>query len=346
MPESAPIAPIEPDARILVINVARIGDTLMLTPILRALKLAAPHGELACIAHPGRAAVLRHLPFLDRLIPMTKLSAPLKGWFARGRWDYAVVYGNDRALLRYALRAARRVVAFRQTEPTLNAQLFHAVPRPQTLLHGVAERALLAQALSVDVADPRLAYVVTADEGRAAQAWRARHIAPNAWPLVALHPASFPTKAYRDWPLDAFTQLGKAFAARWPDAAFVITGGPEDRARADKLAAQLGPRAVPYAGQGTLRQTAAILAGADLYVGIDTGLTHLAGALGVAMVALYHCLHRGSHLAPLHHPRLRVIEHPRTDADCGEQSSMAEIRVETVFTAASELLAQKASRAC
>ena len=343
MPESAPI---ESDARILVINVARIGDTLMLAPILRALKQAAPHGELTCIAHPGRAAVLQHLPFLDYLLPMTKLSAPLKGWFARAHWDYAVVYGNDRALLRYALRTARQVVAFQQTEPALNAQLFHAVPRPQTPMHGVAERVLLAHALSVEVADPRLAYVVTADEGRAAQAWRARHIAPNAWPLVALHPASFPTKAYRDWPLDSFTQLGKALAARWPDVAFVITGGPEDRARADKLAAQLGPRAVPYAGQGTLRQTAAILACADLYVGIDTGLTHLAGALNVPMVALYHCLHRGSLLAPLNHPCLKVIEHPRADADCGKQTSMAEIDVQTVFAAACELLPQAASRAC
>ena len=343
MPELAAIAP---SARILVINVARIGDTLMLTPILRALKNATPQGELTCIAHPGRAAVLQHLPFLDRLIPMTKLSAPLKGWFARGHWDYALVYGNDGALLHYALRAARRVVAFQQAPAALNAQLFRAVPKPRTPLHSVAERALLAQALGVEIADPRLAYAVTAEERSAARAWRTQHIAADAWPWVVLHPASFPTKAYRDWPLDSFTQLGKRIAAQWPHAAFVITGGPEDRARAAALAAQLGPRAVSYAGHGGLRQTAAILAGADLYVGVDTGLTHLAGALSVPMVALYHCLHRGKRLAPLSHPQLRVIEHPRADADCSEQSSMADISVETVLTATSELLAQATRRAC
>lgn len=346
MPESAPIAPIESDARILVINVARIGDTLMLTPILRALKQAAPHGELACIAHPSRAAVLQHLPFLDRLMPMTKLSAPFRGWFVRGRWDYALVYGNDGALVRYALRIAHRVVAFQQALPALNAQLFRPVVRPHTALHGVAERALLAQALGVEVADPCLVYTVTTGEQGVAHAWRVRHIAPNAWPLVVLHPASFPTKAYRDWPLEYFIQLGKRIAAQWPNAAFVITGGPEDRPRATTLAAQLGPRAVSCAGHRGLRQTAAILAGADLYVGVDTGLTHLAGALNVPMVALYHCLHRGSHLAPLNHPQLRVVEHPRVETDCDEQSAMAEISVETVFTAASELLAQAASHAC
>ena len=343
MPE---FAPIPPNARILVINVARIGDTLMLTPILHALKDAAPRGELACIAHPGRAAVLQHLPFLDRLIPMTKLSAPFKGWFARGRWDYALVYGNDGALVRYALRVAHRVIAFQQALPALNPQLFRTVIRPQTTMHSVAERALLANALGVNVADPRLVYAVTADERSAAQIWRAQHIATDAWPLVMLHPASFPTKAYRNWPLESFAQLGKMIAARWSNAVFVITGGREDRAAAKLLAAQLGPRAVSYAGQGGLRQTAAILASADLYVGVDTGLTHLAGALSVPMVALYHCLHRGSRLAPLNHPRLKLIEHPRADADCGEQSAMAEIGVDTVFTAASELLAQAASRAC
>jgi heptosyltransferase-3 len=76
----------------------------------------------------------------------------------------------------------------------------------------------------------------------------------------------------------------------------------------------------------------------QLYVGVDTGPTHLAGALRVPMVALYHCRHRGRYLAPLQHDRLRVLEHPASDAECGEARSMADIGVDQVWNAAESLL--------
>lgn len=337
MLDAAPVK-LKPDARILVINVARIGDTLMLTPILRSLKRATPEGELACIAHPGRAAVLQHLPFLDRLIPMTKRSAPFKGWLGGKAWDYALVYGYDLALVRYALRAARHVVAFRQADAALNARLFRVLPKPVAPLHAVEERALLAECLGVAVENPRLAYCVTSEEKQAALAWRALHLTAHVLPLVVFHSTSFPTKPYRNWPIDFFAELGQRILKRWPNAAFLITGGPEDKARARALSTLLGDRAINYAGQGDLRQTAAILSTANLYVGVDTGLTHLAGALDLPMVALYHCLHPGRRLAPLQHPNLKLLEHPRSFAECNEHTPMTEVSVNSVYDAAVELL--------
>lgn len=337
MLDAAPVT-LAPDARILVINVARIGDTLMITPILRSLKQALPRGELSCIAHPGRATALAHLPFLDHLIPMTKRWAPFKDRLGGKSWDYALVYGYDLALVRYALRTARQVVAFQQADAGTNARLFRAVPKPREPLHAVRERALLAETLGVTVQDARLGYQVTPKEKQAALAWRARHLAPNAAPFIVFHPTSFHTKPYRNWPLESFAELGRRIALRWPKVRFVITGGPDDRARADALSALLGQHAINYAGQGDLRQTAAILSLADLYIGVDTGLTHLAGALNLPMVALYHCLHPGWRLAPLQHAHLKLLEHPRALADCNEQTAMAEIDVNSVYAAAIELL--------
>src|SRR6185369_3796248 len=66
---------IAPDARVLVIAVARIGDTLLATPLLRALKAALPTGRLEVRAHPRRLDVLRHLPFIDRLSGLGKWAA-------------------------------------------------------------------------------------------------------------------------------------------------------------------------------------------------------------------------------------------------------------------------------
>ncbi len=334
------------EARILVINVARIGDTLMITPILRALKQATPQGELSCIAHPGRAPVLAHLPFLDRLIPMTKLSAPFKGRLGGKHWDYALVYGYDLALVRYALRGARRVIAFHQADASINARLFQAVRKPKELLHAVKERALLAEALGVPVEDARLHYCVTYEEKRMALNWRAQHLPADAGPLIVLHATSFPTKPYRNWPLESFAELGRRLASRWPKAVFLVTGGPEDKARAQALSQMLGERAINYAGQGDLRQTAALLSLTDLYIGVDTGLTHLAGALNLPMVALYHCLHPGQRLAPLQHDRLKLLAHPRARDACDEQTPMTEIEVNSVYAAAVELLENAAEKVC
>ena len=71
---------IKPDANVLVIIVARIGDTLLVTPALRALKAAIPHGRLTVLAHPKRLEVLQHLPFIDALEGITKTSARARGW--------------------------------------------------------------------------------------------------------------------------------------------------------------------------------------------------------------------------------------------------------------------------
>ncbi len=347
-----------PDARVLVIHVARIGDTLLITPVLRALKGALPQGSLAVLAHPARRALFEHLPFIDSLGAITAKRAPFLGWLSAKprprrpwraalgsilspkRYDLAIVYGQDAPLIRYAARVARRVIAFAQADAAINRLLSPAVPTPTAPIHAVHERLLPVQSLGVETNNFRLVYAVTAAERESAQRWRAANLPPSAGPLIGFQVASFPTKAYRDWPLESFTALGNQLLAEFPGAHFLVFGGPESRDKAKWIVGQL-PQTVSVAGQFGLRTTAALLSQLDLYVGVDTGPTHLAGALGIPMVALYHCRHRGSLLAPLNHDRLAIIEHPAGDIDCGRGTPMANISVGTVFEQAQRLLDRK-----
>jgi heptosyltransferase-3 len=82
------------------------------------------------------------------------------------------------------------------------------------------------------------------------------------------------------------------------------------------------------------------MAGLDLYIGVDTGPTHIAGALGIPMVALYHCAYPGRNLAPLQHPACAAIEHPLTGTSVDIAASMADIPVDAVVQAAMDLLAR------
>jgi len=70
----------------------------------------------------------------------------------------------------------------------------------------------------------------------------------------------------------------------------------------------------------------------DLYVGVDTGPTHIMGALHRPMVELYHCHSPSRLLAPLEHPCSYPVDHPRAAEGCGPETPMAEITVDSVWT--------------
>src|SRR5437879_3935934 len=125
----------------LFINVARIGDTLLATPAMRAIASAYPGCRITALAHPKRAEVLHGLPFLAHIGGITKNTAPWRGRLGGRRHDYAVVYGFDEALVAYALLAADRVVAFRQRDEALNRRLYRCVDEPPAWTeHAVAHR--------------------------------------------------------------------------------------------------------------------------------------------------------------------------------------------------------------
>jgi lipopolysaccharide heptosyltransferase III len=328
-------APPRADAALLVVIVARIGDTLLVTPMLRALKEACPRGRLTVLAHPKRLAVLEHLPFVDRLAAIQPRSAWLRGRLGGARHDLAFVFGRDRPLLDYALRVSERAVAFARPGLAQDARRLRVVPAPTAPMHAVRERLLLAEAVGVRARSGRLAYVVTAPEARWAQDWLARRGAGGSRPLVGLQTMSFPTKAHRNWPAASFAELAARIAARHPGARFVVLGDRDARAAGDELSRRLPGRVCVAAGETGLRESAALIGALDLYVGVDTGPTHIAGALDVPMIGIYHHAYPGRNLAPLERSRLRVLEQPASGA----------LEIDAVMSAAEELLAETGMRA-
>jgi len=118
----------------------------------------------------------------------------------------------------------------------------------------------------------------------------------------------------------------------------VLLGDEHGRTRAVEVARRLGESCAVAAGEFGLRQSAAIISELDLYVGVDTGPTHIAGALGIPMVALYHCLYPGRNLAPLENLNCRIIEHPASETTCSEASGMDEISVDAVWPHVAQML--------
>jgi heptosyltransferase I len=88
----------------------------------------------------------------------------------------------------------------------------------------------------------------------------------------------------KEWPEQSWIAVGRTIAARGLEL-LLPWGTDSERVRSERLAAQLTNARVP--SRRALDETARIIAGASLVVGVDTGLVHLAAALGVPLVAIF-----------------------------------------------------------
>ena len=333
--------------RVLIINVTRIGDTLLATPAIRAIARFFPNAKLTVLGHPKRAEVLENIAYIARVGGIDKRAALLRGWrdvLLDAEYDWAFVWRNDESLVRYALRKARHVVAHRQQSDRINAKLFAAVePIADNQIHAVAWSLSLPRAVGISADGYRLDYCVTAAECAAARQRLTADFPGATGPFIGMQVASFATKSYRDWPIEHFIELARRIARESSGARFVLYGAAGDRERIARLTHALPGKATSYAGEFSLRQTVAIMACSDLYVGVDTGPTHLFGALQKPMVVLYHPSLPSALYKPLDAPALYVIDHPKAGPNATSEIAMAEISVDVVEHAVNAALRGEAS---
>lgn len=334
--------------RVLIINVTRIGDTLLATPAISAIAAHFPNATITCLGHPQRAEVLEHLPYLAKVGSITKRSAWSRGWkdvFTHPEYDYAFVWGQDAALVRYALRKARRVIAERQRNVAINHKLAFAFDAPpQNSIHAVAWFLAMPQAVGISARGLGLDVVITKDEKTiAAKTMFGILGASNHFPKVGFQVASFATKAWRDWPIQRFIDLALRIIQHYPDARFICFGALSDQPRIAELERSLRGRVISFAGKTTLRETAALMLHLDLYVGIDTGPTHLFSALKKPMVVMYHPSIPSALYKPLDHLAFAAVDHPLAGPTCRDEVSMNEIDPEVVWRAVHGALEGEAS---
>jgi heptosyltransferase III len=322
--------------RVLIINVTRIGDTLLATPAVRAIAHHFPNANITCLAHPARYSVLQGIPYLSKVGSISKKNAWLRGWKDKltgsPEYDYAFVWGQDTALVRYACRKARYVVAEQQSDIALN-QLLHTpfVAPVQNTIHAVAWFLSMVTAVGIAPRGYSLDIAISPVEIDAAKTFLHSHLGGVNFPIIGFQVASFATKAWRDWPIQRFIELGVLIIEQYPEARFVCFGSAQDRARIEELSHALLGRVVNLAGKTSLRETAAIMTQLSLYVGIDTGPTHLFSTLKKPMVALYHPAIPSALYKPLEHPALHVVDHPAAAPDCRDRLPMSDIAADRVW---------------
>jgi ADP-heptose:LPS heptosyltransferase/glycosyltransferase involved in cell wall biosynthesis len=283
--------------RILVARRSRLGDTVVLLPLLRALRAHYPDAPITLGVQPGFAAgsilenetsidAVRTIDVLDRGTRVQSLRA-LAVLFLHG-WDL-VVTGATYFLLRDAfLTGAPRIIGIDDGHPL--QRLCDERVRMLPATHEAETNLALAELLGADIPSSMRAPSLTppADgERRVAALLDALQVPADA-PLIVMHPGA--QKPSRRWPADRFGALAAALLAEHPAAHVLLTGVAEETELIDDVRAAipsaLRARAHDVSGRTDLRGLFALLDRCRIFVCNDTGTMHVARALGAPLVAL------------------------------------------------------------
>jgi len=300
-----------PIRRILLIKPDHLGDLLLATPALAALRRARPEARIVALVGPWARLMWAHSPDLDGLAelpfpgferaaprggpPFARLARPylLLAKYAlllrRERYDAALILRDDHwwgAALAALAGIPRRVGhAHPLCAPLLSDALPYA-PREHVSRQGLAavER-LVGTGGPGDrgTGTPPLRFAPgPADQGWAG-AWVAARLAPGER-LVVIHPGTGgPTK---HWPEEHWPIVADALA-EMPGVRLLLTGGPGEAGLVDRIAAGMRRPPLTLAGQTSVGQLAALLGRAALVLGVDSGPLHIAVSQGAPTIHLF-----------------------------------------------------------
>jgi len=322
---------------ILIIIVTRIGDTALITPVLKSISLYFPDSKITVMAHPKRASILRNLPFIYEVKGITKKSAPFKGWLMTRKFDLSFVYEYDIELMRYSFRVSKKTIAFTQKSEKINRQLYkHIDPVSEKYVTQINRLMLLPGLLDIPLKSKQIQYKVSSLESENALKFlKANNISRKF--LIGFQAVSFPTKSFRDWPIENFFHLAQNLQKKNPECFFIIFGGndPNEREKNQWLDDVLGNNSLNISGL-SLRETAAIMNNLNLYVGVDTGPSHIMSAFKIPTVVLYHNTFPSDYFGLDQHNLFKAIDHPKIQSQ--NEESMKDITIQKVYTEITTLM--------
>lgn len=295
--------------RVLVIRGGALGDFLLTLPVLAALREAEPAARLEVLAYPGIAELARAGGLIDQARSIEY--GPLAGFFTRGagldpalRDDFAsfdlvisYLYDPD-GFFRDNLQSSgvRRLVS--------------GPPRISAGPHAIDQLAVPLGEIGIPLAERavRLRIPPATHDSRA----------------IFIHPGS--GSASKNWPAENWRTLAERLLED-PSTRVTIVGGEADAEALEPLRRLAANPRVRFLENQPLPVLAAELARAALYLGHDTGISHLAAAAGAPSLLLFGPTDPGQWAPP--HPQVRVLRAP--------EGKLEALTVDRVWQAAQRL---------
>jgi heptosyltransferase I len=273
--------------KVLLIKTSSLGDVVHNLPVASDIRRRFPDARIDWAVEEAYAPLVRLHPSVGGIIPVA-----IRRWRTRplgtSTWseigDLRRLFRNEQydavidtqgllksALLARAARGRRHGFDAGTAREGLAARLYDVTHHVSRGLHAVVRNRLLAGCALGYRPEPAVEYGVEAGVQACGPARYA----------VFLHGTS---RADKQWAVEHWVALGRELGARGMQC-MLPWGTEEERQRSDEIAKSLRTAQVP--ALAPLVEVARLLAGASVVVGVDTGLTHLAAALGIPVVGLF-----------------------------------------------------------
>ena len=261
------------EGKILVIRGGAIGDFILTLPAIAAIRETFPDVQLDLLGYPQLAEIAKASKVIDAYRSIEARS--LAGFFARnGKLDpeLSAYFEGVNLIVSYLYDPDD---FFKQNVGrTTKAQFLQGPHRPDEAgsIHATDVFLRPLERLAIYNADPTP---------------RLKIIPQRPWgeeTYVAVHPGSGSEK--KNWPIERWTKFLELVAERAPYKVLVV-GGEADYERMKILQARIKSDKLRFLENVPLLQTASALSGARAFVGHDSGISHLAAALSVPVLALW-----------------------------------------------------------
>jgi heptosyltransferase-2 len=325
--------------KILLIRIDRLGDLVLSTPALRAMRESYPSAEIHVLVAGYARDIVAGNRHVDRVL--VHGTAPLDG-----DYDIAVALHPGMTPNRLAFRSG---APYRAGYSGWGGSFFltHAVrdDRAVRVRHETESALELVSLFGASTADHSTEVSVTETGENAAEEFlRSRGLA-GSHPLIGLHPGS--RQPYLRWRTEGFAAVADALIERH-NASVIFFAGAAERPLADKVATHMRHTPV-IADELGLATLISVIKRCDLFIANSTGPLHIAAGLGVPVVALFGPTH------PLDSPHMWGPRSPRSivltaapacgrrcqPTDCPSYSCIRDIPPEQVLAAARSLLEVK-----
>jgi len=335
---------------ILVIKLRYVGDVLLATPVLRALREHYPAAKLTMMVSRGTEDVIKWNPDLNDVLVVERggMAVQLRALqqVRQGGFDCVIdLTDGDRSAILTWFSGAPIRIGFNDEHRWRGRLYTTIVPSPSAVVHRVERDLAALTPLRIQSKPAPLVLHTSQDDEEAAERLLRELgvMGPNGArrkPVIVLHPGA--RYWFKSWPPVRFAQL----ADRLTEVCgcdVLVAGGPDDLETINAIRMQAKSSLVVMAGRATLLQFAAVLKRSAVFIGNDNGAMHIAAAVGTPVVGLFGPSNpvewgpRGENIKTIYKGLdCRACFHPTCQR--GEQHCMKQISVEEVFRAVMDMM--------
>lgn len=289
---------IEGYKKILIVRLDRIGDVVLSTPVIKALRDAYPNAHIAMMVRPYARDIVEGNPFLNEVIVYDKDGAHrgiagnlrFAGELRDKGFDIAIIlHPTNRAHIVASLAGIPERVGYgKKTGFLLTRKIPHT--KQFGMKHEIDYALDVLRYIGIEPKDRALYMPINGDSERKVEKMLGENGVKSSDLLVAVNPGA--SCASKRWGIKNFADVANSLVEKY-GARVAIVSGNIDKRFGDELASLIRKGAINLSGKTSIGDIASLLKRCKLFISNDSGPVHIGCAVGTPVIAIFGRSDRG-----------------------------------------------------